>query len=258
MFAMRPDSQDAAEITRGNRRRRFTRRGLFALLTLLLSPLILLLRPWYDGNLGILDPGRAFRSAQPTHQLDRIIENHRLSSILNLRGGSSKDWWYTAEVATAEKNNVAFFDLPMSATRRPTRRELLLLIDVMNSCKYPLLIHCKAGADRTGLASAVYLMTQKNLSPREALNAFTIYHSHVPMFGAQHLHEPLNEYADWLDAEQLTHTPERFRDWVKFTYQSKDANEDPPSLSPGPRRPRDERSQARDERSDSSITAFVE
>jgi len=197
----------------------------------------LLMRPWLDGNVGIVDPGFVIRSAQPTTQLAQMIQQHHLESILNLRGGSSRDSWYSAEVRTAEASGVDFFDLPLSPIRRPSRRELLLLIDVLDRCTYPLLIHCKAGADRTGLASAIYLMTHRGESPREASRAFTLIHSHVPLFGPQHLHEPLEEYAAWLDSRKLTHTAQRFRDWVKDDYPSSDPHTDPSPLAPGPRKP---------------------
>jgi protein tyrosine phosphatase (PTP) superfamily phosphohydrolase (DUF442 family) len=195
----------------------------------------LLSRSWWDSNLGIVDPGKVIRAAQPTARLGQIIEEHHLASILNLRGGSFKDSWYAAEVRTAEAAGVAFYDLPLNATRRPTRRELLQLIDTLDRCTYPLLIHCKAGADRTGLASAIYLMTHCGETPRQALRSFTFYHSHVPLFGPEHLHEPLDEYAAWLDQKKLEHTPQRFRTWVKTEYRSPDRSADPPLLAPGPR-----------------------
>ncbi len=131
-------------------------------------------RPWFEGNLAVVDPDRVIRSAQPTRQLGRWIDDFHLRSILNLRGGSRADWWYDTEVAVAEARGVAFYDLPLSATRRPTRRELLFLIDVLERCPYPLLIHCKSGADRTGLASALYLMVKRNQPPDLAENAFAL------------------------------------------------------------------------------------
>jgi protein tyrosine phosphatase (PTP) superfamily phosphohydrolase (DUF442 family) len=188
-------------------------------------------------NLGIVDHGRVIRAAQPTSQLKELIKEHHLASILNLRGGSSRDWWYTAEVQAAEKGGVAFFDVPLSATRRPSRRDLLVLIDLFDHCTYPLLIHCKAGADRTGLASAIYLMTQRGEPPRQAARSFSIYHSHLPVFGTERLHEPLDEYAAWLEANSLEHTPTRFRDWVRNDYRSDDPAVDPAPVVPGPRRP---------------------
>ena len=192
-------------------------------------------RPWFHGNLGIVDAGRVIRSAQPTTRLDEWIRVHQLRSILNLRGGGPADWWYDAEVKTAEVDHVAFYDLPLNATRRPSRRELLMLIDTLNTCPYPLLIHCKSGADRTGLASAVYLMIQRGERPERARQAFALEHGHIPLGGTEHLHEPIEEYAAWLEARGLPHSPERFRDWVKTQYEPADGSPDPPPLRPGPR-----------------------
>jgi protein tyrosine phosphatase (PTP) superfamily phosphohydrolase (DUF442 family) len=216
---------------------RILRIGIAVVLLGAAAPVSLLLRPQFSSNLGTVHAGRVIRAAQPTSQLPQIIENYHLASILNLRGGSSQDSWYTSEVRAAQASGVAFFDLPLSATRRPTRRELLLLIDFFDRCQYPLLIHCKAGADRTGLASALYLMTQRNEPPRQAIGAFTIYHGHIPFFGTEHLHEPLEEYAQWLDSQGLAHSPAKFREWIKHDYQSDDPSVDPAPLAPGPRKP---------------------
>lgn len=191
--------------------------------------------PWFSSNLAVLDPGYVIRSAQPTDQLGRWIEQYGLRSILNLRGGGSSDAWYLNEVHEARAHDVAFYDLPMSATRRPRRRELLILIDLLDRCRYPLLIHCKSGADRTGLASALYLLLRKDLGPLEAERAFSIEFGHVPIMGPEHLHEPLREYAAWLKARGLAHQPARFRDWVKNEYASPDPSVDPPVLPDGPR-----------------------
>ena len=65
----------------------------------------------------------------------------------------------------ARDQGLEFYDLPMSACRRPTRRELLVLLDLFEHCRYPLLIHCKSGSDRTGLASALYLMSRRGEPP---------------------------------------------------------------------------------------------
>ncbi len=75
-------------------------------------------RPWFQGNLGVVDAGRVIRSAQPTSQLPEWIRDHRLRSILNLRGGGPDDWWYDAEIKAAEAGGVTFYDFPLNATRR--------------------------------------------------------------------------------------------------------------------------------------------
>jgi hypothetical protein len=223
---------------RSGRRRRLRRIALASSLVfvvLALSSCWIFRRPWFQGNLAIVDPGRVIRSAQPTSQLPAWIRDYDLRSILNLRGGSNADWWYDAEVKAAQADGVSFYDFPISATKRPTRRELLVLIDTLRSCPYPLLIHCKSGADRTGLASALYLMIRRGVPPEQAEEAFTLEHGHIPLCGPEHLHEPLHEYAAWLAARGLTHSLDRLRDWVKNDYESPGAPADPPPLEPGPR-----------------------
>ncbi len=154
---------------------------------------------------------------------------------MNLRGGSWADSWYDQEVRLTGSDGVDFYDFPMSATRRPTRRELLTLIDLFGRCRYPLLIHCKSGADRTGLASAVYLMTVEGKGPGAALGAFSLAYGHVPLNGPERLHEPLREYSAWLAKEGRTHSPGQFRDWVLNLYPSNDSAAPPAELQPGPR-----------------------
>ena len=192
-------------------------------------------RPWFLGNLGVVDPGLVMRSAQPTAQLPDWARRFGLKSVLNLRGGGPGDWWYGLEIKLSRQHGVAYYDLPLSATRRPTRRELLQLIDVFNHCSYPLLIHCKSGADRTGLASAFYQMVRRGEPPESALASFSIEFGHIPLLGTEHLHEPLEEYSDWLKTNRIAHRPDRFREWVRNEYRAADPSVDPPLVLPGPR-----------------------
>lgn len=193
------------------------------------------------GNFRVVEDGRLYRSAQPHGTTAAAwIDDYHPASILNLRGGSPGDAWYAAEVRAAEENHVDFYDYPLSAVRRPSRRELLTLLDLLQSCRYPLLIHCKSGSDRTGLAVALYLLSRRGVGPREAeAGGFSIWAGHVPLFGPERLHEPIAEYDAWLSARGLPHSPARFRSWVEREYR-----DDPPGpaaadpLRPGPRQRR--------------------
>lgn len=203
------------------RRRRYLLLGIFLASGVLSA--IALRNPWFNGNFGIVDPGHVFRAAQPGANLGQIVDTQRVASILNLRGGSDTDPYYVNEVKVVREKHLDFYDFPISATRRPTRRELLVLLDLFEHCRYPLLIHCKSGSDRTGLASALYLMERNGTSPDRAVErAFSLYYGHIPMFGTSHLHEPFREYAAWLKAHKLEHAPERLRAWVAQGYRDDD------------------------------------
>jgi protein tyrosine/serine phosphatase len=207
--------------------------------TVLVAVVVTFRNPWFYGNIGVVAPGLVYRSAQPSGDFPQVTARFHLASILNLRGGSLADTWYKAEVDTAQAQGIDFYDLPMSATRRPHRRELLILLDFFERCRYPLLIHCKSGSDRTGLAAALYLVSQKGESPERAEQAFSLQYGHIPLLGPQHLHEPFQEYAAWLKSHDLPHSPARFRAWVEQVYESKDAPRGGPvpHLKPGPRQP---------------------
>jgi protein-tyrosine phosphatase len=192
-------------------------------------------RPWFQGNLGVVDAGRVYRSAQPVEGLRQTLITYRVASVINLRGGSEDDAWYAAEVRETGDQGVDFYDFPLSATRRPSRRELLTLLDFFNRCKYPLLIHCKSGSDRTGLVSGLYLMAERNVAPARAVGAFSLSHGHVPLFGPEHLHEPFLEYDAWLKSNHLAHNPVRLLEWVQRIYRDPDATAHFTPLRPGPR-----------------------
>ena len=224
------------ETNRFTSRSRRNKRGVAFIVLLSLIGIVTFHRPLFLGNLGEVCQGQVYRSAQPENGLEKLIQSKHLSSILNLRGGSPGNSWYAHEVELTEANGIDFYDFPMSATARPGRRQLLLLLELFKRCRYPLLIHCKSGSDRTGLASALYLMTMNQLNPDSALSAFSLTYGHVPIGGPQRLHEPLVEYRDWLLKENVAHTPEIFHDWVEHEYRGNDDVNIPVNpLQPGPR-----------------------
>ena len=216
------------------KKKRLRRLGVLAGV-LLVATLIIGSSPLFQENFGVVDPGRVFRSAQPDAEFEQRVAQRGFQSVLNLRGGSPADSWYEHEARITKGAGVDFYDFPMSATRRPSRRELLVLIDLFQRCRYPLLIHCKSGSDRTGLASALYLMMKKETPPKEAERALSLYYWHIRIGGAARLHDPLVEYAQWLDERSLAHSANRFRLWVEHDYRDPNPSTTIRALRPGPR-----------------------
>ncbi len=219
----------------GSRRRRCLQVAAMVGVVGFVAVAVLFRNPWLRGNHGVVAPGLVYRSAQPVGDWPARVRDEHLATVLNLRGGSESDPWYRAEVEATRQLGVAFYDLPMSATVRPTRRQLLTVLDLLDRCRYPLLIHCKSGSDRTGLVSALYLMSREGQPPEAAEAAFSVYYGHVPLLGTRHLHEPLHEYAAFLVRTQLPHSAARFRTWVERDYQADDPTGPVEPIAAGPR-----------------------
>ena len=211
------DAQQASEHGRKRSTRRMFRIGVIATVLFALT-LTIGYKPLFQNNFDEVVQGRLYRSAQPDDRLDKWIEEHNIRSVLNLRGGKPAYDWYNQELKTIRETGADYYEIPMSAQLRPQKRELLDLIGLLGRAQYPMLIHCKSGADRTGLGVTLYHMIVQKEPPEKALGGFSIYHAHIPLFGPEKLQQPIREYASWLSSRQLIHTPERFRDWVEKEY----------------------------------------
>jgi protein tyrosine/serine phosphatase len=152
-----------------------------------------------NGNFHEILPGELYRSAQPTpSQLAGYINRYGIKTVINLRGPSQRAW-YKDEVATAERLTAQHVDFQMSVRRQLTPEESQRLIALMRDAPKPILIHCLAGADRTGLASVIYLQQIAHIDEDTAEWQLS------PIYG--HLNLPfLKAYAmdeTWEGLEQL-------------------------------------------------------
>lgn len=102
-------------------------------------------------NFHVTAPG-VWRCAQPGRESLQVMKTHGLKSIVNLRH-DPVPW----EKALAEKLEVRYFSFPMSALEEQDPGYLEKILGVIeNPENQPVLVHCHAGKDRTGLVSALY------------------------------------------------------------------------------------------------------
>lgn len=132
------------------------------------------------GNFHTVIEGQLYRSAQPTpQQLERYVAKHGIKSIINLRSSGDKGTWYSAELATAGKLGVVHVDFPMSASKVLPPERADQLVALMASLPKPILIHCQAGSDRTGLASALYSNRIAGRDEEAAERQLSYYFGHI-------------------------------------------------------------------------------
>jgi protein tyrosine/serine phosphatase len=92
--------------------------------------------------------------------------------------------WYEGEVEVSRRRGVKLVSMALSANMALDKAQLAKLTDVLRDAPKPLLIHCRAGSDRTGLASAIYVATHGG-SYHDAKNQLSLYYGHFPYLGSK-------------------------------------------------------------------------
>ncbi len=185
-------------------------------------------------NFGEVQPDRIYRSGQmPASSLARTIRDHRIKTVLNLRG-VNKDAWYVAERATTLEAGATQVDIPMSSCIWMSRAQLRTLIATFDTAEYPILIHCQWGAERTGLASAFAELLRPDSTLEDARRQFSIGYLFLRVNDGKIMAEHLDQYELWLATHGVTHSPATFRRWVADGFQPMKPNREQWPYDPYP------------------------
>ncbi len=101
-------------------------------------------------------PG-VFRSNHPGPGRLARLKAQGLVSVLSLRGSVAAAHNETEKAYCADLG-LDFHAIGLSDKAAPRKETLLRCIDLLRQIERPMLLHCKSGADRAGLISAIYLM----------------------------------------------------------------------------------------------------
>ncbi|MDR7146943.1 dual specificity protein phosphatase family protein [Rhizobium sp. BE258] len=148
--------------------------------------LLLLIGGYYihllaTNNFHAVVPGEVYRSSQPSASaIARLEGSYGIKTILNLRGENGSKSWYDSEIAQSNALGIKHIDFRMNSSKELTPEQALQLIAIMRDAPKPLLIHCQAGADRTGLASALYLAAIAGKSEKVAEGQLSLLYGHIP------------------------------------------------------------------------------
>jgi hypothetical protein len=170
---------------------------------------------WGQDNFGVVEPGRVFRAAQmDAAALTRTIRDHRIKTVLNLRGANPGSAWYRAERAATTAAGASQVDVALSSCEWMSRDQLRALVRVLDTSEYPLLMHCQHGSERTGWVAAVATLLRPGGSLDDADRQFSILYLYTRLRDGKIMAEHLDQYKGWLRARGWAHAPGRFRLWV--------------------------------------------
>jgi protein tyrosine/serine phosphatase len=164
-------------------------------------------------NKAQIAPG-VYRSNYPTPARIKRLKRQGVQTILSLRGDF--DGAFNAiERDACERYGVTLDFAPLAAREAPTKDRIFVLLNKFKTINKPFLMHCKSGADRASLASAIYLIAIEGKSVAEARKMFSMRFIHFKWTKTGILDMFLDMYE-----ERLTQGVIPFQDWVTHEYDA--------------------------------------
>lgn len=162
-------------------------------------------------NLDEIAPG-VWRSNQPSPRRIARYARMGIRNILTLRGPADKSHMLFEREACA-KHGIGLQAVSLSARSLSDTSEFLRLLDFFDTLDKPFLLHCKSGADRAGLASAMYMIHAEGKSVAEARDQLSFRYLHLKNDKTGILDFML----ETLEAD-LAVTPMSLRTWLETRY----------------------------------------
>lgn len=167
--------------------------------------------------------GEVYRSAQlDKDALELAVRRKGIRSIINLRGTHPDREWYRDEIEASESLGVLHHDISLSSEGLPRRRSARELASLLQTSKKPLLVHCEAGVDRSGLASVIALLLKDTTTLEEAAEHVSIRYLVDSKNSTGKLF--FKQYSDWLLMAKARHTKDQFLRWLDNEYVDSQGN----------------------------------
>jgi protein tyrosine phosphatase (PTP) superfamily phosphohydrolase (DUF442 family) len=149
-----------------------------------------------------------WRSNQPGPSRIRKAAADGIRTIINLRGPRDDGGWRLEAEACANAG-MTLLDFTARSRAAPDKAMLHAARDLFAEAQLPALMHCKSGADRAGLMSALYLLIVEGRPAREAAGQLALRYGHVKQaktglldafFAAYYPYEDKGmAFFDWVD-----------------------------------------------------------
>lgn len=160
----------------------------------------------------------AWRSAQPAPHHIGWFAARGVKTVINLRGEQSFGTRLLEERACA-RHKVRLVDLKLRSRAAPTREELFSMRDALKSVAFPILVHCKSGADRAGLMSVIVSHVRDGVPIEIARRQLGLRYGHFRQAETGVLDAVFDRYVAY-NAKM----PIEFWDWVARDYDPDEIN----------------------------------
>lgn len=133
------------------------------------------------GTLRPIANSDSWRSDQPSIEELHMMKAEGVNTVICLRKASHRSEWF-AEYEQACKDLELNLKILGWSAYNSEADQIEELVDAFEELPGPYLLHCRAGVDRTGLASAVFRVAVLGHSKRKAGYELSIWNGHLPIF----------------------------------------------------------------------------
>lgn len=166
-------------------------------------------------NFGQVADG-VFRANQPDHARLVAYREAGIRTILNLRGADPHAF-YLYEKESCAALDLTLVDHAMEARKAMSAETLLGLLDILERLPRPFLMHCKSGADRTGIAAALWHLHIEQRPLASAWGEMSFRYLHIQRSSTGILDLLLYSYGEYI--ERRGRMP--VRQWLESVYDPK-------------------------------------
>lgn len=172
-------------------------------------------------NWHTLVDGELYRSAQLSEsELYSAVNRFGLKTIINLRAECPWEPWYQEETRVVKNLNLTRVDLNFSAYLPPAPQEMQKLWNALETAPRPILIHCRRGADRTGLTCVLAMLHHEDKQPVEvARQHLSMRAGHAFIGRVEAMSEVLDTYEHWLNKNSLSHSRDVLKRYLYEDYR---------------------------------------
>ncbi|MEA1988995.1 MAG: tyrosine-protein phosphatase [Pseudomonadota bacterium] len=158
--------------------------------------------------------GNAYRSNHPSaFFLNKLKKKHGIKTVISMRKANNSGA-YLLEAEACNNLELTLIHHPMSSRKLPKKEMVVMAKTLLETTEYPILIHCKSGADRAGLMSVFYKYFIEKQPLEEAVKQLGMKYGHFRWADTGKLDFFFDEFFKY----KKQHPDIEFLEWVTTIY----------------------------------------
>ena len=165
--------------------------------------------------------GGMYRENQPSPKRIAQLADEGIKTILNLRAESPKGF-YLLEEEACEAHGITLVNFRVYSRDVHTAEKIRAAKELFPMLDYPVMMHCKSGADRTGFMGVLYRHFHMGDTIEQAMEQLSFKYLHIKEGKTGMLDFFFNDYLKYADQEKDKGRDAEFIDWVETVYEPAD------------------------------------